>query len=187
MIIGLNGDINSGKTTISDFLEKEFGFVSYSIAGPLKKIGEIFRFTERQLYGSREDKLVPHSRWGVSGRVFLQKFGTEVCRDFLPKAIPEMKIEKTIWVDLTDDFILENKDMNIVISDIRFPDEVELLYKHGGKLVKVIRPNMESDSVIANHPSEKTLQHIIPDFFINNDEDLDHLYKKVSDLIRSLN
>ena len=99
MIVGITGKIGSGKSTIAEILTKH-GYIEYSMAYPLKEIGKLFGFTNEQLYGTQEQKLQIHNHWGISARTFLQKIGTELFRENLPKIIPEMKIERTIWVDL---------------------------------------------------------------------------------------
>jgi len=73
MIIGISGFIGSGKTTAANYLVQK-GFKEYSMAGPLKKIAEIFHFELHQLYGTQEQKLELNKYWNISGREFLQKF-----------------------------------------------------------------------------------------------------------------
>lgn len=180
MIIGICGKIGSGKSTLANFLEK-LGFEEYSFANPLKKIGKIFGFTDVQLYGTQENKLEIHEKWGISSRTFLQKVGTELFRDILPKLIPEMKINRTVWADIFE-LDYKNNPRNIVISDVRFEDEAKLIKELGGIVIRTVREN----SVISltreelKHPSELELEKIKEDFLIdNNIESFDSAQKKL--------
>ena len=49
-------------------------------------------------------------------RALLQDFANK-CRD----------IRLTVWVDLVEKAIIENKYSNIVIDDLRYPNELEML------------------------------------------------------------
>ncbi len=170
MIIGITGKIGSGKTTIAEYLQKEHGFTETSMATPLKEIGTIFGFTRDQLYGTQEQKLEIHPYWGISGRHFLQKVGTELFRDQLKKVLPEMKMTDTIWVELFKMRYLSNPK-NYVISDLRFLDEAKAIQELGGFVVRTIRKNEVSskDGSEHSHISELELDQITADFIINND------------------
>lgn len=179
MLIGITGKIGSGKTTVAQYLIKK-GFVEYSMAGPLKKIGEIFHFTHTQLYGTQEQKLEINEYWGVSGRHFLQKFGTEICRNALPQAIPEMKTAGTVWVRLFEIERAKNPTVNYVVSDIRFLDEAECIKKLGGTVIRIERTDSKKDETYNRHVSELEQDSIREDILIVNDSDLPTLYNKIT-------
>ena len=88
LIIGIAGKIGVGKTTTSDYLAQKYSFYEYSFAEPIKKIGLIFGFESHQLYGTQSQKMEVNEHWGVSARHFLQKFGTDICRDSIPQLFP---------------------------------------------------------------------------------------------------
>jgi len=165
-LIGITGKIGSGKTTISDYLQTQ-GYTEYSMANPLKKIGEIFHFDAHQLYGSQEQKMEINPYWGISSRHFLQKFGTDICRDYLPKVIPEMNISPTIWVRLFDIERTKNPTKKYVVSDVRFVDEATYIKQAGGIIIRVVRDTDRSTSE-HKHSSEVEQEKIEADFTINN-------------------
>ena len=148
IVIGISGKSGSGKTFAKNFITKKYGFVEYSFASPLKKIGLALGFKKKQLYGTQEEKLEINEEWGISGREFMIKFGTEICRDALPSVIPQME---KLWIKCFEIFINkiehENKRIEfinqyengcktqpvrgIIIDDVRFKDEVKFIQKVG--------------------------------------------------------
>lgn len=178
MIIGLTGYIGSGKTTIADYIEFRYGFPQYSFAGPIKEIAEILGFTQEQLNGSQEDKLAINQHWNISAREFLQKFGTEVCREFLPRVIPEMS---DIWIKLFK--IRAQQEKNILISDVRFPDEAKAIHELGGVIIRITRQKNNSHMP---HKSETYIDQIPADYEINNTGSLQNLFNLVDSIITQI-
>jgi hypothetical protein len=170
MLIGLVGEIGSGKTTIANYIMEKYGFKEYSFAAPLKEIGAIFGFSKEQLYGTQSQKLEIHPHWGVSARAFLQKVGTELFRGSLSDVLPEMKCEDTVWIELFK-IKYKNEPGNYVVSDVRFLDEALAIKKLGGVIITLRRTNLVSSEsgIEHNHPSEQQIGKIKYDYFIDND------------------
>ena len=192
MIIGLTGLKGSGKTTVAKYLELKYNFTEYALADPLKKIAAIFGFTEEELYGTQEDKARINPGLGISAREFLQKFGTEICRDRLPQVLPELKLGQynIIWIKLMEDFIRKNvvnndKKLNIVVSDIRFFDE-SLSLRNFDKsiIIEISRPHRSGRfDVFEMHSSEVSIKDIPYDYQVVNNDTIDNLYKKIDQII----
>jgi len=150
MIIGLAGKKQSGKTSLAHHLIEEYGFVEYSWALPLKETCKnLFGLTEEQVYGTEEDKEAIIPEWNMSARDILQKVGTEmfrgmICRDF--------------WVKVGMKNLVKLKDAgyDIVISDCRFPNELEAVQKLGGYTGHVVRIGQVSTD---SHTSETALDN----------------------------
>jgi len=199
-VYGITGTIGSGKTTIVDYLREKHGFSEYSFASPLKDMAKCIGFTHTQVYGTQEQKLEINEHWGISGRVFLQKFGTDIIRDILPSVIPEMRTDKSVWIKLFKIHMsnleksipdLENViEKNIVVGDVRFVDEGDVIHEYKGCMIRVLRPekyfshdeNMPLNHE-SNHKSELESLKIPVDCTIYNDGSLKDLYDKLDILM----
>ena len=207
MIIGCCGFQGSGKDTIADYLQNIYGFKRESFAGSLKDaISKIFLWDRELLEGrtteSREWRETVDLWWAtrlnmpdLTPRLVLQRWGTEVAR----KA----------WHDDTWIASLENKlaraQNDIVITDVRFPNEIRAVRDAGGIVVRVVRgdePVWYSIAKRANkgdtmaqqqlkdfniHPSETAWIGTDFDAVLDNNQDgLDALYSQVKDLVLNL-
>jgi dephospho-CoA kinase len=193
LIIGLVGKIGSGKTTVSNYLESKYQYSEYSFAGPIKLIGSAFGFEDYQLNGTQTQKLEVNKYWGISARHFLQKFGTDICRDILPNVIPDMQLGESgsPWINLfeihVNKLIKKNCNVKIIISDVRFADEANAIKKMGGHLIRI---NMNAKNKIIDntttHSSEVDIDNIIVDDDIYNNETLDELYLNVDNILNTI-
>jgi hypothetical protein len=137
MIIGLVGFIGSGKGTVGDILEQK-GFIKDSFAKPLKDACAVmFGWSRELLEGdtemSRKWREEPDSYWSEKfGREFtpreaLQKMGTEAGRDVF---------HKDIWVI---SLLNRAKGKDVVVTDVRFQNEIEYIQDNGGIVIRVKR------------------------------------------------
>lgn len=188
IIIGITGEIGSGKTTVSNYICETHGFDDYTFATPLKSIAKCIGFTHKELYGTQNEKLQPNEYWGISGRLFMQKFGTDICRNTLPGVIPEMKLDEgdSLWIKLYKinraKKLKRNKKSKMIVSDVRFVDESTAIQNDGGFIIRIVR-KAESKTDINEHTSETEMKSIMPDFTIVNDGTLEDLFKKVESAI----
>jgi hypothetical protein len=75
---------------------------------------------------------------------------------------------------------------NWIITDMRFPNEMEAVEKRHGITIRVVRPSfMVDDKVIAKdlHPSETALDDAKFDYEIINDSTMEDLVKKVKEIL----
>jgi len=86
-----------------------------------------------------EGVLIYHKKGKMTGREFLQFFGSEVCR----------KIYEEIWVSRLIKDVESEGSLLAVVDDCRYPNEAEAIQNAGGKVVRLTRSNY-SDS----HKSE---------------------------------
>lgn len=130
----------------------------YSFADPLKQdiCMNILGLTYDQCYGSDEHKneltnLVwpdnPDRR--MSARDVMQYVGTDIFR----------KMKPNVWVDATINSIKKDQPKIALITDCRFPNEVEAIRNNGGKVVRLTKDPYQS-----NHISETILDKNVYDW-----------------------
>lgn len=139
-IVAINGTIGSGKDTFSKmFIEN--GYHRVSFAESLKDaVSVIFGWDREMLEGNTEDsrkvRETVDEYWSsvlgkeITPRWVLQNFGTDVLRKHL---------HDNIWV-----FSLQKRIMNIdsdkiIITDCRFPNELEMIRSNNGIVIEVQR------------------------------------------------
>jgi hypothetical protein len=140
MIIGFVGLIGSGKDTAADYLVNFHGFRRDSFAGTLKDaVAVVFGWDRTLLEGrtkeSREWREKQDAWWTarlgikITPRWILQNWGTEVCRQ---------GFHDDIWIASLENKLRKTND-NIVISDVRFPNEIRAIHNAGGNVIRVKR------------------------------------------------
>jgi hypothetical protein len=184
MLIGLVGVKQSGKDTSADYLVEKYNFHKLAFAQPLKDICKtLFNFTEDQLYGSQKEEI--DEKWNVTPRVVYQYLGTDVFRNDIQKIMPE--IGTNFWIKLTIDNYHKLKNAhhncNVVISDIRFENELNSIRKEGGIIIKITRP---SNKNIDNHDSEKEIINLQADYEIINDGSIQNLHQQIDIIIKDI-
>jgi len=186
MIIGVTGHKYNGKDTVADYYVKHYGYVKLSFANPLKKVAKIlFNFNDRQLYGDLKEEV--DARWDITPRQAMQFIGTEMVRDNIGKLLPH--IGNDFWAYSTIQHIKEelliNPHSKFIISDVRFPNEVEMLRsvvidskKIPSRIIRVKRPSVPMNES-SLHESEIHINNLLVDEEIINDGDLEMLYAKI--------
>ena len=80
----------------------------------------------------------------------------------------------------------KNKDKNIVITDVRFPHEIEAIKSLGGKIVKINRYTENYDEHISENYIDKIDKNDI--FYkIDNNYKKEDLYSQIDTLINLIN
>lgn len=131
MIIGLNGFAGSGKSEVARVLGEIGGFKRIPFAAPLKSMLEAAGFTHDQLWGG--EKEVPLAEFdGRTPRYIMQTLGTEWGRDL---------IHPDFWVILWRRAVAAHGG-NVVVDDVRFPNEVEVIKGLGGQVWRIERPGL---------------------------------------------
>jgi hypothetical protein len=75
---------------------------------------------------------------------------------------------------------------NWIITDMRFPNEMEAVVKRNGVTIRVVRPNLTSfESMLTPHPSETALDKYLEfDYTIYNNETIDDLIDEVRTILK---
>jgi len=212
MIIGFAGKAASGKTTAARYLAERLpGQVEIL---PMAQVlrGEVEEFIREVgaeqhvplIYGDQEDKvrvfyvnrkkaceLCPAwkdfiemnwdiqdktSETAVSVRLILQWWGTEYRRaqdpDYWTKAW-EKQVQK-----------LDLDHLHVLVDDVRFANELDVISRNGGRFVRIIRPGFDGAN---NHSSENSLDDYDGwELVIDNDGTLEQFKEKVAELLLPL-
>ncbi len=182
-IVGIIGKKQSGKDTIANHLIDEYGFVRYAFADPIKKACQvIFGFTDEQCWGS--EKEIVDTYWGITPRKVFQILGTELFQYEFPKYAPELAdIGRGFWVYCFarwyEQQIAKDPSIKVVITDVRFPFEADMITRLGGTIVKITRPNQLNNDT---HASEMEMDALQYSYLIENDSTVDELCSKVDEL-----
>ena len=162
MVIGLAGYKGCGKDAIASWMVKQHGFTKLAFADPLREImhqmnpivGDFarnppMRYREAvTVYGYDEAKrLYPEMRR------LMQELGA-TARDV---------IDPCVWVNALD-VRQARVPGDVVITDVRYPNEAELIHDIDGVVFRVLRPGTAPDG----HSSEA--QDFPVDFVVLNDE-----------------
>jgi|SRR5208282_5363087 len=187
MIIAFTGKKESGKDTSADYLVKTYGFLKYSFAEPMKKMAMLlFDWTWEQC-NDKILKEVVDPEFGFSPRQFLQWIGTDVFQYDINKKFPEFSrlIGRKFWVNKFVHFYNRQKKSysltDFVISDLRFPHEIETLRTLETE-VYAIRINRPVDYCEDVHESEQAMNQIKVNIELDNSGDFNHLYRLIRNM-----
>jgi hypothetical protein len=181
VLIGLLGKKRSGKDTVADHLVLNKDFIKKSFADPLKDVIKIlFGFNEEQLYGHLKEAI--DDNWNVTPRETMQFIGTDIVRNQFHKLIPD--IGNDFWLKHFELWYQNNKHQNIVIADVRFQNEVDLILSLGGTIIKLERNDSNLHLNIDDHISEIEIDNIVNhSTIINNNGTINDLYNKINNLL----
>ena len=210
MIIGFVGFIGSGKDTAADYLVNFHGFRRDSFAATLKDaVADIFGWDRTLIEGrtteSRDWRECQDEWWTerlgmpITPRWILQQWGTEVCRQ---------GFHDDIWIASLENKMRKTRD-NIVITDVRFPNEIKAIKDSGGKVFRIKRgpdPDWYEDALNFNkgptnmtwalskmrldqqqvHASERSWIGKGIDVEIDNNGSIDDLFSQLKSQVASL-
>lgn len=212
IIVGVCGFQGSGKDTVADYLVNVHGFRRISFAGTLKDaVSAIFGWDRELLEGrtkeSRDWREKVDKWWAnklnmphLTPRWVLQYWGTEVAR----KAFHD-----NIWIHSVE-YKLSTISDNVVISDVRFPNEIKSIKDAGGMVIRTHRgpdPEWYHAAEIVNKGPTKNLSwasnksfldnykiHVSEtswigtnfDAILDNDGTIDDLYSQINQLLNPL-
>lgn len=150
-ILAFSGKAHSGKDTLAKHIIQSNPVLEpYSFADPIKDVCDmLFGWDMRHREGELKEVVDP--RIGVSPRHAYQTLGTEWGRNL---------INPNIWLKIADDHLnrILNSGKIMVLSDLRFINEVEWVMNNGGRIVSVTRPGY--DGIGDEHESEKYIDQI---------------------------
>ena len=167
-VIAFTGYRHSGKTTACHtILEKKNK--QYKTEWKEINFADSLKATCRALFGFTTiqtdfDKETVDSFWGITPRVALQKFGTEVVRNTLGKQIGYAEDSHHHWHAMFYRTVLnaviygvhsKTDPLYILVGDLRFPDEAAFLMKNfNTRIFYILNPRTEPEDKLHLHESE---------------------------------
>jgi hypothetical protein len=179
-----------GLTYTVDYEIKKF-------AGKLKQTASLLTGISVEKFEDQEFKMINLSdEWSslqqsgrskvllpMTVRTFLQRLGTEAMREGL---------HTNVWVNALFADYKHSKTCNCkkgcrcahdlpnwIITDMRFPNEMEAVELREGVTIKVVRPG----TAVGTHPSETALDDAYFDHVISNDGTIEDLIEKVRQVL----
>lgn len=208
--IGILGNIGSGKNTVAQYLATK-GCIPTSFAGPIKDLcTSVFGWPRDMLEGETDESrefrenidLYWSKKLGIPNftpRLALQLIGTEVMRDHF---------HPDIWLNSLEYRVkkLHNENECVVISDVRFKNELDLIKRVGGTTILVQRDERpewydialaaNNGDAVAKHIMSRDFKHVHEsewdwvgcdiDYTINNNGTLEDLYANIDVIIEKL-
>jgi len=156
ILVGLSGKQRVGKDTVASYLQLKYNFIRLANADYLKHVSKKVGWD-----GKKDSR----------GRRLLQQLGV-IVRDY----------DKNFWVGRVAQQVNELKEkdegVHIVVTDIRFVNEADLIRSLGGRTIRIERDTGIEDA----HISETELDAYKFDDVIANNGSYDQLYTFVDDL-----
>lgn len=168
-VIGITGYKGSGKDTFAEVVAKVLGRDKVAVvkfADCLKNMlrsmlmyaGADAVTIEECVEGGLKEVPAPPLN-GATPRHAMVTLGTEWGREL---------IDENIWADLTKRHIQSNPDLAgklVLVTDVRFPNEAEVIAELGGLLIRVNRPDLCPDRT---HASERSIDALKAQEVFNN-------------------
>jgi hypothetical protein len=220
VILGISGPAGAGKDTVADFLVEWQGWdgklsfaknlkdmckaifylSDYDVndqEGKMRPFNRPVEFTDRNLgsvmfwmarthashpvrEGAKEKVKAFVGKQLTNPRHILQFVGTDLCRELVP----------TYHVDILTQKIKDNPDGRFIITDVRFPNEGNLILDDlNGLVVYLDRLNSVAGNIDKTHPSETAMRAWgrFTDTISNHREGLNFLYEEVNLFLRKHN
>ncbi|OUM87885.1 MAG: hypothetical protein BAA01_12030 [Bacillus thermozeamaize] len=170
--IALTGKARSGKNTVAKYLDEKYGYVPFAFSDDIKRIAK---------------------------DIFPWRFGKGKDREILQQVGEKMReIDPDVWVEKTLNRIDHFKDdLNIVITDLRMPNEYAACRERGFVIIKVDADDevrrkrmMDNGDVFREedlgHETENYVDGFRVDYVIDNNGDIESLYEQVDEIMKKI-
>jgi hypothetical protein len=178
-VVAITGKARAGKDTIGNFLVNNYGFIKYSFADAIREIVKtafVLSDSEVRSETLKEAPLADFPEWSV--RKLLQVIGTDLFRKY---------IHEDIWVYNVAKRIEKNDNSRVVITDVRFPNELDVLDTIPNARVttiKVTRHGRDGDVGLTGHESES--YDLPTKYSISNNVSIESLHTRINHIIQDI-
>lgn len=177
-IIGLTGFAQAGKDTFAESLVHNHGYVRVALADAVRNALYALNPTVRSSFDGRIlvelQTLVDIVGWSRAKtehenvRELLQRFGTEAGRDIHGE---------DCWINIAKAKIEALAPQNVVVTDVRFPNEAEFIHSLQGEIIEIVRPDFER---LNDHDSEQSLPAEVINWRVSNNGTIEDLWDAAS-------
>lgn len=171
MVIGLVGKRGVGKDSVAELIRIKWGFGTASFAAPVKQACASIFCLDAYDMEDRTKKETIDTRWGISPRQMMQLVGTDCVRK---------QFGEDHWLKHMELRLKKMGEPFVVITDVRFANEAEMIKQQGGLLIGISRPTLHNSSSTDAHCSESGINDIAVDYVLHNDGDLEQLAQKAN-------
>ena len=152
-LIGLSGYAQSGKDSVASILVRDYGYERIAFADPIKDLLYLINPTIGRV---SLQYIVDNNGWDVAKqhlevRQMLQDLGVGARELF----------GSNFWIDLAISKV--KQEHRVVITDVRFKNEAQMISIAGGELWRVERPHVGpanghiSELELLNHPMDRRI------------------------------
>lgn len=176
-IIAFTGKRGSGKSTCADYLVDHYGFLKVNFKDTLVEevmlgFPDLLKILAKAYLRSDIRSLFDVKPYVPEIRALLQNYGTNIRR----------LDNKFYWVERWRERVSLFPDRNIVVDDVRFLNEANIVKQMGGEVIMVIRHGLVSNDL---HPSEMEMDAIVPTHTWKAGDGVNNLYKLVDEFIQT--
>ncbi len=178
-LIGLVGRKGSGKDTAAVALMNE-GYHMAKFAGALKEMVRSYLYylgvhddaATAMIENAQVKEIASDYFRGKTPRFVMQTLGTEWGRD---------TIGQDIWVNACMQHCSQFE--KAVITDVRFPNEVQAVVSQGGIIIRIVRNGSKTDQ----HSSETLIDSLAVDHEICNNGTIEELHEALLNIVKGQN
>lgn len=177
VIIGLSGYAQSGKDTVAGILVRQCGFQRVAFADTIRD----FAMAANPLI-PYWDGHFPLARVINAVGYDEAKHNPEVRRFLQDLGMAMRKISVDAWVNAAMRKV-DASEQPVVITDVRFPNEVDAIRARDGFMVRIHRPGVGQ---VNGHVSETALDGHDMDFALVNSGTIEDLARETSDVLADI-
>lgn len=182
--VALLGKARSGKDTAASLLVRQYRYTRLAFADPLKEMAIAVDPWIPTGYGVtvRLSRLIADTGWDYAKerhaevRRFLQHLGQaqrEHDEDYWVRALRSKVNAAQAW------------NLPVVVTDVRYPNEADMLRTRGFRMVRVVRPALrELPLQAARHASETALDDFRADVEIVNSGSVEELHRLMTGVVQ---
>jgi hypothetical protein len=167
-LIGITGRARSGKDTFASALV-EMGFKRSAFADALKVVTAHLAQESEALYFGDETKEEFSASLGMTRRIALQRVGSGLRQALGPDVFANVVVRG--W--------MRHGKPATVVTDVRYDNEAEMIQRHGGIIVHILRPdNVGLCGEAAAHESERGVHPDLVNVTVVNDGTIEELLEE---------